>query len=146
MCCWCWQAHLDKDAVELAISNEVFAMLKRSNVHRFRLLTELLRRLGLNCDKPVSPSLTPICLLATSQVRSVSECFLTVLLVLSSENQSKYVQSLPLLVPSWVMEGWGKWMIYLQGSWKDEVSGWFTFKGHGRMRLVDDFSWLKSVL
>jgi len=54
--------------VELAISNEVFALLKQSNVGRFALLSELLSRLGLNCDKPAAPALTPVCLLATSQV------------------------------------------------------------------------------
>jgi len=66
-CCYL-QAHLDKDPVELAASNEVFTILKQSDVSRFRLLTQLLTRLGLNCDKPIAPSLTPVCLLATSQV------------------------------------------------------------------------------
>jgi len=62
------KALLDKDPVELAISNEVYTLLKRSNIGRFSLLTSLLSRLGLNCDKPVAPPLSPICLLATSEV------------------------------------------------------------------------------
>jgi len=62
------KALLDKDPIELAISNEVFTLLKRSNIGRFSLLTSLLTRLGLNCDKPVAPPLSPICLLTTSEV------------------------------------------------------------------------------
>jgi len=54
-------------------------MLKRSNVSRFTLLTELLTRLGLNCDKPTAPSVTPVCLLAASQVHfyltAAVDCF-----------------------------------------------------------------------
>jgi len=70
----CWyvrtQALLDKDAIELAISNEVFTLLKRSNVGRFALLTSLLNRLGLNTDKPASLPLTPVYVLATSEVHT----------------------------------------------------------------------------
>jgi len=59
---------LDKDPVELAINKEVFTMLKRSNVARFSLLTSLLSRLGVNCDKPAALPLSPVCLLAMSVV------------------------------------------------------------------------------
>jgi biotin--protein ligase len=61
------QAHLDKDPVELAISTEVFTMLKQSNVYRFQILTSLLTRLGVDCDKPAALPLTAVCLLASSQ-------------------------------------------------------------------------------
>jgi len=62
------QACLEKDPAELAISSEVFSMLKRSNAGRFRLLTDLLCRLGLNCDKPKVPRLSPLWLLPASEV------------------------------------------------------------------------------
>jgi len=64
----CVKALLDKDPVELAISNELFTMLKQSNVGRFTLLASLLTRLGLNCDKSAAPPLSSVCLLTQSKV------------------------------------------------------------------------------
>ena len=60
--------NLDKDPVEMAISNEVFRMLKRSNALRFKVLSSLFTRVGLNCSKSDVPALTVIHLLTKSKV------------------------------------------------------------------------------
>jgi hypothetical protein len=62
------QINLDKDPVEMAISNEVFTMLKRSNASRFQVLTSLFTRLGVDCTKSEQPSLSAIHLMAKSEV------------------------------------------------------------------------------
>ena len=62
------QVNLEKDPVEMAISNEVFMMLKRSNNLRFETLTSLFKRIGVDCYKSEIPSLTAIHLLTNSEV------------------------------------------------------------------------------
>jgi len=74
----CLQVYLDKDPVEMAISNEVFMMLKRSNNSRFQALTNLLSHIGLDCTTSEELSLTAVHLLTNSEVLlslNISKCF-----------------------------------------------------------------------
>ena len=54
----------------MAISIDIFAILKQSNAHRFEILRSLFRRLGIDCDQPDLPAVTPIILLTNSSVSS----------------------------------------------------------------------------
>lgn len=60
------QVNFDKDPSEMAISQDIFTILKLSNSIRFEILRSLFRRLGIDSDQPVLPSLTPIVLLSCS--------------------------------------------------------------------------------
>lgn len=60
------QVNFDKDPSEMGISQDIFTILKQSNSIRFEILRSLFRRLGIDCDQPVLPSLTPIVLLSCS--------------------------------------------------------------------------------
>ena len=52
----------------MAISNDLFVMLKRSNAARFEILSNLLFRIGLDCNRPEILPLTPVQLLSIDEV------------------------------------------------------------------------------
>jgi len=53
------QVNVDKDPMEMAISPEIFTLLKKANPGRFEVLTDLFVHLGVDCQPQALPSLTP---------------------------------------------------------------------------------------
>ena len=66
--------------MELAISPEVYTLLKKANAKRFQILTDLFTGLSLNCDKTATLAFTPAVLIALKQV-SPTCCRLNILKV-----------------------------------------------------------------
>ena len=64
-----FQANLDKDPSEMAISPRVFAILKQANQSRFEILRDLYSKMGMDVSQGRLPDLTPCVLLSVHEVR-----------------------------------------------------------------------------
>lgn len=62
------QVHLEIAPDSQNLTSEGFDELKVSNALRYEVLTEILTSLGLSCELNQTPAVSPVHLLATSQV------------------------------------------------------------------------------
>lgn len=65
------KVHLEVAPDSQHLTSEDFDKLKVSNALRYEVLTEILTSLGLSCELNQTPALSPVHLLATSQVRFI---------------------------------------------------------------------------
>lgn len=67
------QVHLElPPGASLVQTADDFNVLKSSNVRRHEVLKEILTALGLSCDAPQVPALTPLYLLLAAEVSGLS--------------------------------------------------------------------------
>lgn len=63
------KVHLELSPDSQQLTSEGFNQLKVSNALRYEVLTEILTSLDISCNKTPVPSVSPVHLLATDQVR-----------------------------------------------------------------------------
>lgn len=63
------KVHLEISPDSQQLTSEGFNQLKVSNALRYEVLTEILTSLDISCKKTPVPAVSPVHLLATSQVR-----------------------------------------------------------------------------
>lgn len=67
------QVHLElPPSAPLVQTTDDFNVLKSSNTRRLEVLKEILTALGLSCDAPQAPALTPLYLLLAAEVSGLS--------------------------------------------------------------------------
>ncbi|XP_078312371.1 biotin--protein ligase-like isoform X2 [Crassostrea virginica] len=65
------QVLLDQDPTDVALTQDLFNQLKKSNPTRFEILTLMLTSMGISCEQTTQPDLSPCFLLANEQVNKV---------------------------------------------------------------------------
>nr|XP_022341221.1 biotin--protein ligase-like [Crassostrea virginica] len=65
------QVLLDQDPTDVALTQDLFNQLKKSNPTRFEILTLMLTSMGISCEQTTQPELSPCFLLANEQVNKV---------------------------------------------------------------------------
>ncbi|XP_062596841.1 biotin--protein ligase-like [Saccostrea cucullata] len=65
------QVLLDQDPTDVALTQDSFNQLKKSNPARFEILTLMLTGMGIHCEHVTQPDLSPCFLLANDQVNKV---------------------------------------------------------------------------
>lgn len=68
---------LDQDPTDVALTQDSFNLLKKSNPTRFEILSLMLTAMGITCEHVTQPDLSPCFMLANDQVSIEQKCFRT---------------------------------------------------------------------